>query len=89
MITLTEKNTEKAIERCKQLKPRVHFVAERVFEVSSARNTNIYTVRFDVQNGEKKAQCTCKASEKNLVCYHIIAGATANIYRQGLKRQTL
>ena len=46
MITLTEKNTEKAIERCKQLKPRVHFVAERVFEVSSARNTKIYILPF-------------------------------------------
>lgn len=88
MIILTEQNTTRAIERCKQLKPRVHFVTDRVFEVSSARNTNVYTVRLDVQNGEKLAECNCKASERNLVCYHIIAGATANIYRQGLKRQT-
>jgi hypothetical protein len=88
MIKLTTENTAKAIERCRKLKPTVRFVADRVFAVQSANNTNSYTVRLDVQNGEKFGQCECKASEKGLVCYHIIAGATANIYRQGLKRQT-
>ena len=86
MIRLNEENTAKAIARCKQLKPRVTFVVDRVFNVSSSRNSNVYQVRFDVQNGEKLAECNCKASERNLVCYHIVAGATANIYRQGLKR---
>ncbi len=89
MIKLTTENTAKAIERCKKLKPQVRFVTERVFAVKSANNTNSYTVRFDVQNGEKLGQCECKASERGLVCYHIIAGATANIYRQSLKRQTV
>jgi len=88
MIKLTTENTTKAIERCRQLKPQVRFVAERVFAVKSANNTNSYTVRFDVKDGEKFGACECKASEKGLVCYHLIAGATVNIYRQGLKRQT-
>lgn len=88
MIKLTTKNTVKSIERCKQLKPKVRFLADRTFSVKSANNSNSYIVRFDVQNGEKFGQCECKASEKGLVCYHIIAGATANIYRQSLKRQT-
>lgn len=86
MITLTTENTAKAIKRCKELKPVVRFVQDRVFEVSSARNANIYTVRFDVQNGERLAQCDCKASERGLVCYHIVAGATANINRQAQKK---
>lgn len=85
MIKLTAENTQKAIERCKQLKPKVRFVAERLFAVSSANNSNVYNVRFDVQNGEKFGQCECKASEKGLICYHLVAGATANIYRQSLK----
>ncbi len=88
MIKLTTENTTKAIERCRQLKPQVRFVAERVFAVKSANNTNSYTVRFEVQNGEKFGECECKASERGLVCYHLVAGATANIYRQSLKRQT-
>ncbi len=88
MIKLTIENTAKAIERCRKLKPQVRFVADRVFAVQSANNTNSYTVRFDVQNGEKFGQCECKASEKGLICYHIVGAAQVNIYRQGLKRQT-
>ncbi len=86
MIRLTNENTEKAIARCKQLKPKVRFVEDRVFAVSSANNSNVYHVRFDVRNGEKLGQCECKASEKGLICYHLVAGATANIYRQSLKQ---
>ena len=88
MIKLTTENTTKAIERCRQLKPQVRFIAERVFAVKSANNTNSYTVRFDVKDGEKFGVCECKASERGLVCYHIIGAATVNIYRQSLKRQT-
>jgi GR25 family glycosyltransferase involved in LPS biosynthesis len=87
MIKLTTENTTKAIERCRKLKPQVRFLAERTFSVKSSNNTNSYTVRFDVKDGERFGLCECKASERGLVCYHIIAGATANIYRQSLKRQ--
>ena len=85
MIKLTTENTQNAIARCKQLKPRVKFIKDRFFAVSSANNSNVYHVSFDVKNGEKFGQCECKASECGLVCYHIVAGATANIYRQSLK----
>ncbi len=85
MIRLTTENTQKAIEKCKQLEPKVKFIKERLFVVYSTNNLNVYHVRFDVQNGEKLGQCDCKASERGLVCYHLIAGATANIYRQSLK----
>ncbi len=88
MIKLTTQNTTKAIERCRKLKPQVRYITERTLSVKSANNTNSYTVRFDVQNGEKFGVCECRASERGLVCYHIIGAATANIYRQGLKRQT-
>ena len=86
MIRLTTENTQKAIERCKQLKPKVRFIKDRLFVVYSANNSNVYYVWFDVRNGEKLGECECKASERGLVCYHLIAGATANIYRQSLKR---
>jgi hypothetical protein len=88
MIKLTTENTARAIEKCKKLKPTVRFVAERTFSVQSANNDNSYTVRFNVQNGEKFGICECKASEKGLVCYHIVGAAQVNIYRQSLKRQT-
>ena len=88
MIKLTAENTTKAIERCRKLKPTVRFVADRTFSVQSANNSNSYIIRFDVKNGEKFGLCECKASERGLICYHIIGAATVNIYRQGMKRQT-
>lgn len=87
MIRLTIENTVKAVERCRQLRPKVKFIKERLFVVYSANNSNVYHVKFDVRNGEKFGQCECRASEKGLVCYHIVAGATVNIYRQTLKRK--
>ncbi len=85
MIRLTTENTQKAIEKCKQLKPRIKFIKERMFAVQSANNERIYQVNFDVKDGEKFGKCECWASERGLICYHLIAGATANIYRQSLK----
>ena len=88
MIKLTAENTQRAIERCKQLKPKVRFVAERTFSVQSANNANSYTVRFNVQNGEKFGDCECKAGQDGrFVCYHIAAAAQVNIIRQSVKRQ--
>ena len=86
MIRLTKDNTQNAVERCKQLRPKVKFIKDRLFVVYSANNSNVYHVSFDVKGGEKFGQCECRAAEKGLVCYHIVAGATANIYRQSLKR---
>lgn len=42
MIRLTTENTARAIERCKQLKPKVRFISDRQFAVSSANNANVY-----------------------------------------------
>lgn len=88
MIKLTTENTQQAVKRCKQSRSKVRFVAERTFFVQSANNANSYTIRFVVIGNKKFRVYECKASEKGLVCYHIIEAATANIYRQSLKRQT-
>lgn len=85
MIKLTTENTHRAIEKCKQLKPRVKFIEDRKYAVYSANNSNVYYVSFDVKDNEKYGICECKASERGYCCYHIIAAATANIYRQSLK----
>lgn len=87
MIRLTITNTARAIERCKELKPKVKFLKDRVYVVYSANNSNVYHVKFDVKNGEKFGACECAASEKGLICYHLAAAATVNIYRQSLKRR--
>lgn len=86
MIKLTADNTAKAIERCKQLRPKVKFIQDRKYVVYSANNSNVYHVQFFIKDGERFGQCECKASEFGLVCYHIAAGAIVNIFRQTLKR---
>lgn len=40
MIKLTTENTQRAIERCKRLKPKVRFVAEQTFKFETANNAN-------------------------------------------------
>lgn len=85
MIKLTKENTVKAISRSKELKPVVRFVSDRVFTVSSSRNANVYRVQLFLINGEKFGQCTCKANERGLVCYHITSAVSVNFYRQSLK----
>lgn len=85
MIKLTEQNTAKAIERSKALKPCVRYIADRIFDVQSSRNNQTYRVELFVINGDKFAKCSCKASEKSLVCYHITSAISVNFYRQNLK----
>lgn len=65
----------------------MRFIKDRLDVVYSANNPNVYDVRFDVQNGGKLGECECKAAMRGLVCYHIIAGATTNIYRPGESHQ--
>jgi len=90
MIKLTTENTQKAIARAKELRPKVIFIQDRVFEVKSANNGNSYTVRFEVQNGEKFGSCECKAGQSGkYACYHLVAAAQVNIIRQSIKRQAI
>lgn len=89
MIKLEKNKTmQNAIERAKQFRPKVTFISERTFSVLSAKNSNSYTVKFDVVNGEKFASCDCKAGKDGrFICYHVAAAAQVNIIRQSVKRQ--
>lgn len=90
MIKLTKENMQNAIAKAKQLRPKVFFIQERIFEVKSSNNENSYTVRFDVQRGEKFGSCECKAGQNGrFACYHIAAAAQVNIIRQSVKRQAV
>ena len=57
MIELTTENTQKAIAKCKQLKPRVKFIKDRLYIVYSSNNSNVYHVSIDVKDGKKLGQC--------------------------------
>jgi hypothetical protein len=87
MIKLTTENTAKAVQRSKELKPRVLYVADRIFDVESSRNNRKYRVHLFLIRGEKFAECTCQASEKGFVCYHVTSAVSVNFYRQNVKAE--
>ncbi len=62
MIRLTTENTQNAIAKCKQLKPKVKFIKDRLFVVYSSNNSNVYHVSFDV----KKARNSANANARHL-----------------------
>lgn len=79
MIALTTDKLQNAIARAKQLRPTVRFLGERHFVVCSSRNRNEYEVRFAVVNGVKQGQCSCRAGQEGMPCYHLAAAASVNI----------
>ena len=70
---------EKAIEKAKQIRPKVHFVAFGHYQVSGSKG-GYYTVICRKDNrGIKAVQCTCKAGDKGLVCFHSVAALSLHI----------
>ncbi len=75
---------EKAITKAKKIRPRVEFDCFGRYRVSGSKG-GFYTVtcrRSD--NNYKLVECTCKASERGLVCYHSVAALSLHI---GLARR--
>jgi hypothetical protein len=86
MIALTTNKLQNAIARARQLRPTVHFLGERHFKVYSARNHNEYEVRFAVADGVKLGECSCRAGQEGLPCYHLAAAASVNIGVAAMRR---
>ncbi len=75
---------EKAIEKAKKIRPRVEFDRFGRYRVSGSKG-GFYTVvcrRSD--NGYKLVECSCKASERGLPCYHAAAALSLHV---GIARQ--
>jgi hypothetical protein len=77
----------KAIERAKAAHPRVKWLGERAYTVSSSDGQRLYTVRFEVTSGNKFAACNCKAGQAGMLCYHVAAAASVNIAVASIRRQ--
>ncbi len=70
---------EKAIAKAKTIRPKVHFVKFGHYQVSGSKG-GFYTVqcRKD-ERGIKAIECTCKAGDKGLVCFHSVAALSLHI----------
>jgi hypothetical protein len=73
-----------AITQAKKIRPRVEFDRFGRYRVSGSKG-GYYTVicRKD-DRGIKAVECTCKAGEQGLVCYHAASALSLHI---GLARQ--
>lgn len=76
-ITVADKKLwERAIEKCKAEKPRVRTLEFGKFEVAGSKN-DLYIVTWSGKGQEMKAECSCKAGQKNAPCYHVPATSGA------------
>ena len=72
----------KVIERAKASKLFVQTTSFfRIYRVTNRANGNTYTVTFFVENGNRFAECTCKAGENRIECMHVAAAAGLHIVR--------
>ncbi|MDQ3749998.1 MAG: SWIM zinc finger family protein [Acidobacteriota bacterium] len=75
---------EKAIERAKQIRPRVEFDCFGRYRVSGSKGGFYTVICKKSENNYKTVECTCKGGESGLVCYHAAAALSLHI---GIARQ--
>jgi hypothetical protein len=75
-IELTRANTRKAVERAREMRPRVRpvSVSDRVYDVSGSKGAT-YTVRLAAGQGRLLGSCECLGAQGGKVCYHLAAAA--------------
>ena len=72
-----------AILKAKKIRPRVEFDHFGRYRVSGSKGYYTVICRKD-ERGYKTVECTCRASERGLVCYHSVAALSLHI---GLARR--
>jgi len=83
MIRLDIAKMQKAIQRAKELRPRVRMIGERVHEVVGSKG-DTYKVGFAIVkdargNRVKLGERSCLAGQNEMACYHLAAAAAVNI----------
>lgn len=75
---------ERAIEKAKQIRPRVEFDCFGRYRVSSSSGGFYTVICKKSDNNFKLVECSCKGGEKGFVCYHAVAALSLHV---GLARQ--
>lgn len=91
MINLETAKLTNAINRAKQIRPRVRMTAERTYSVTGSRGAN-YTVFFAVGKDAqgrpvRMGECTCEAGRNAMPCFHLAAAAALNIAIHTMRQQ--
>ena len=88
MVRLERERMGRAIARAREMHPKVQYLWWRSYLVTSPRSGNQYTVTFQVTNGQKFAECSCKAGQAHVPCFHVAAAAAVQIGVAGMRRAT-
>jgi uncharacterized protein YjhX (UPF0386 family) len=70
---------QKAIDKARTVKPLVRVVNFGSYTVTNKQTGATYSVTCEKRNGERFADCTCKAGARGLRCYHVAAAAGCHI----------
>lgn len=80
MVKLTTAEAmRKAIEKARAVKPFVRVVSFGSYTVTNKRTGATYNVTCGKRDGERFADCDCKAGARGLRCYHVAAAAGCHI----------
>ncbi len=80
MIQLTSAATlEKAINKARTVKPRVHINRFGSYTVTNKQTNASYTVECMKRDNKRFASCSCTAGERGKACYHVAAAVSAHI----------
>jgi hypothetical protein len=85
-ILKTKTQLEKAIAKAKQLRPTVKFDHFGRYRVSGSKGGYYTVICKKSDNDYKIVECTCKAGEEGLVCYHSAAALSLHIGLARLKQ---
>jgi hypothetical protein len=77
-ILKSQATIEKAIERAKQVRPRITVKTFGEYSVSGASG-NTYTVRCERRDGLKTVDCDCVAGQYGTPCHHAAAAIGLHI----------
>ena len=78
MFIIEETKLEKAIERAKELHPKVRMIRFGEYAVSGSRAGAEYIVKCFRAAGQKVVACTCK-TQKGTACKHGMAAVSLHI----------
>ena len=80
MFILKDKATiEKAIERAKEVHPKVHVKTFGEYEVTGSRG-NQYTVKCERKGSLKTVDCDCVAGQYGTPCFHAAVAIAQHSY---------
>jgi hypothetical protein len=77
---------ERAIEKAKKLRPSVKFDHFGRYRVSGSKGGYYTVICKKSDNDYKIVECTCKAGDEGLVCYHAAAALSLHVGLARLKQ---